>query len=512
MSLDPKADGLDWLAEKEKALRMAPETFPVHRAPDPCRGGPLQRTRKPAACLGNGGLAGGRSRIPRAQGGSARPAYQVQAHAPQHWKEVLRHHSTWPSRSPPPPFGGKKGRKIKTAIGEGQAIHPPPKKKSKQGVAGTYAACLPLSGYPATGAAARAPSINRHQWGSNTRKDTQKNTPLAVTDRRQYDIKRDNTRTNLPALSPLTPRIPTGGQSHSGAPSRSLTTQAGTAIPGGKPNHKFTGKPERQLLFSEALQHKRSTSTTTGPYSSLSRAQPTTMSDKEQSTTMERILQEITAVCHRIEGMDASISSLTLETKSMRSDIAGFQSRVTGLEHHMGTLETQVATSQDRDQDLLYLRSKITDLEDRSRRDNIRLYGIPENEEGSDIQAFLGSALPKLTSLTFDLPFEFQRAHRVGPKRSDETSRPRPIIACLLRHTQTRQILQRARSHGPFRIGQYDIRITADYSKDTNERRKAFLALRPRLRQLEMKYGLFDPARMWVTKTGYPRTSTTPKN
>ncbi|KAJ1214837.1 hypothetical protein NDU88_002448 [Pleurodeles waltl] len=198
--------------------------------------------------------------------------------------------------------------------------------------------------------------------------------------------------------------------------------------------------------------------------------------------------------------MDTSISSLTLETKSMRSDIAGFQSRETGLEHRMGTLETQVATSQDRDQDLLYLRSKITDLEDRSRRDNIRLFGIPENEEGSDIQTFLSSTLPKLTSLTFDPPLEFQRAHKVGPKRPDGTSRPRPIIACLLRHTQTRQILQAARSHGPFRIGQYDIRITADYSKDTNEPRKAFLALRPRFHQLEIKYGLFDPARMLVTK------------
>ncbi|KAJ1203650.1 hypothetical protein NDU88_007434 [Pleurodeles waltl] len=146
--------------------------------------------------------------------------------------------------------------------------------------------------------------------------------------------------------------------------------------------------------------------------------------------------------------MDASISSsLTLETKSMRSDIAGFQSRVTGLEHRMGSLETQIVTSQDRDQDLLYLRSKLTDLEDRSRRDNIRLLGIPENEEGTDIQAFLGSTLSKLTSLDFDPPLEFQQAHRVGPKRSDTSLMPRPIIACLLRHNQTRKILQAARNH-----------------------------------------------------------------
>ncbi|KAJ1208287.1 hypothetical protein NDU88_003673 [Pleurodeles waltl] len=145
----------------------------------------------------------------------------------------------------------------------------------------------------------------------------------------------------------------------------------------------------------------------------------------------------------------------------------------------MGTLETYVATIQNRDQDPFYHRSKITDLEDRSRRDTICLFGIPENEEGSGVQAFLRSILPKLTSLTFDPPLEFQRAHRVGLKHPDGVPRPRPIIACLLRHTQTRQLLQAAQNHRPFRIDKYEIRITADYSKDTNKRRKAFLALRP---------------------------------
>ncbi|KAJ1173436.1 hypothetical protein NDU88_005271 [Pleurodeles waltl] len=210
------------------------------------------------------------------------------------------------------------------------------------------------------------------------------------------------------------------------------------------------------------------------------------MTDRDQPATMERILQEITATSRRLEGMDAPISSLTLETKSIRSDIASFQSQVTGLEHRVGTLETHISTIQDRDQDLSYLASKVTDLEDR-RRDNIRLLGIPENEEGPDVQAFLSSVIPKLTSLSFDPPLEFQRAHRVAAKRPDGASSPRPITACLLRHTRTRQLLQVAQNHRPFRVEKYEVRITADYSKDTNERRKAFLALKPRLRQLEMK-------------------------
>ncbi|KAJ1210092.1 hypothetical protein NDU88_005460 [Pleurodeles waltl] len=275
-------------------------------------------------------------------------------------------------------------------------------------------------------------------------------------------------------------------------------------MPGNKPNR----KPAQQLLFSEAFQYKRLISTTTSPHTTPPPTELTTMADKSHPTTMDRILQEITTVSHRIEGMEASITSLTLETKSMQSEIASFQSRVTGLEQHMGLVETQATVSRDRDQDLLYLRSKLTDMEDRSWRDNIRLHGIPEIEEGVEMQAFLSSSLPKLTSLDFDPPIEFQWEHRIGPKRSGNPSRPRPIIACLLRHNQTRQILQAAHNHVPFRIDQHDIRITSDYSKETNDRRKAFLALRPRLRQLEIKYGLFDPARMWVTKNGVSNFTT----
>ncbi|KAJ1151691.1 hypothetical protein NDU88_004471 [Pleurodeles waltl] len=156
-------------------------------------------------------------------------------------------------------------------------------------------------------------------------------------------------------------------------------------MPGSKPNHKPASKLARQLLFSEALHHKRPSPLTTGPHASPPPTEPIVMSDKEKSITMEWILQEITIVSRRIEGMDASMTSLTLETKSMRSDIAGFQSRVIGLEQRMGSLETQVAMSQDRDQDLLYLRSKLTDMEDRSQRDNICLLGIPENEEGTGL-------------------------------------------------------------------------------------------------------------------------------
>ncbi|KAJ1181396.1 hypothetical protein NDU88_006603 [Pleurodeles waltl] len=117
--------------------------------------------------------------------------------------------------------------------------------------------------------------------------------------------------------------------------------------------------------------------------------------------------------------MDRAMASLTAETKSIHMDIASFQTRVLGLEQRVTTVEAQ-----DRDQELLFVRSKLTDLEDRSRRDNVRFLGFPENIEGEDIHPFLRETLPKLTGITFDPPLEFQRAHRLGPRRLGTDTRP----------------------------------------------------------------------------------------
>ncbi|KAJ1114318.1 hypothetical protein NDU88_002556 [Pleurodeles waltl] len=177
--------------------------------------------------------------------------------------------------------------------------------------------------------------------------------------------------------------------------------------------------------------------------------------------------------------MDSTISVLEPETKSIRLDIAGFQS---DLEQCETAVEDHLSTIPERNQELLFLHSKLIDLEDNSRRDNVCLFSFPEHIEGTNIRVSLQETLPNLKGLSFDPPLEFQRAHHLGSKQIQGSRYPRPIIACLLRHTQ--------------------IHIAADFSKGTNKHRKAFFSLRPHLRQLEVKYGLFELAHMWVTKNG----------
>ncbi|KAJ1208821.1 hypothetical protein NDU88_004204 [Pleurodeles waltl] len=184
-------------------------------------------------------------------------------------------------------------------------------------------------------------------------------------------------------------------------------------MPGGRSASKQSSKPSRQLLFSEAFRHQRAPFPATEEHPLTP---PSTMADSMQGATIGRILQEISAEGRKLEGMDSAMASLTAETKSMHLEIAGFQSQVTGLDQRVTSVEMHIASLVNRDQELLYLRSKLIDLEDRSRRDNVSFLGFLENIEGADIHSYLRETLPKLTGLTFDPSLEFQRVHRLCPK------------------------------------------------------------------------------------------------
>ncbi|KAJ1155996.1 hypothetical protein NDU88_008721 [Pleurodeles waltl] len=129
------------------------------------------------------------------------------------------------------------------------------------------------------------------------------------------------------------------------------------------PTDKPNGKAARQLLFSEALTHHKS-----GP-SSRSTSEPelpAVPAAVQPDPTMERILQEITAVGRTLEGTENKISELVADTHSIRADIAGFHNILTSLDHRITLLEDKLNTPSPLDQELQSLRDKLADLEDRS--------------------------------------------------------------------------------------------------------------------------------------------------
>ncbi len=77
------------------------------------------------------------------------------------------------------------------------------------------------------------------------------------------------------------------------------------------------------------------------------------------------------------------------------------------------------------------LTEEMADIEDRSRRNNVRLVGLPEGAEGSNAAGFLKVNLSKWIPSLKGRDIEIDRAHRVydGGRVSD---RPRTLIFRVL--------------------------------------------------------------------------------
>ncbi len=84
----------------------------------------------------------------------------------------------------------------------------------------------------------------------------------------------------------------------------------------------------------------------------------------------------------------------------------------------------------------------MTDMEDRCRRNNVRLVGLPEGMEGPDAAVFLRANLSKWIPSLRGRDIEIDRAHRVydGGRGSD---RPRTLIFRVLRWHDRSDILER---------------------------------------------------------------------
>ncbi|KAJ1124273.1 hypothetical protein NDU88_002734 [Pleurodeles waltl] len=96
------------------------------------------------------------------------------------------------------------------------------------------------------------------------------------------------------------------------------------------PFGKTTGKCMHQLLNSDAISPPP---TMAPPAVTLSPNPTGAFVDTHPDTAMERILQEITAVGHRLEAINSKIMDLSTNSKPIRADRAGFQDKVTDLDH-----------------------------------------------------------------------------------------------------------------------------------------------------------------------------------
>lgn len=145
---------------------------------------------------------------------------------------------------------------------------------------------------------------------------------------------------------------------------------------------------------------------------------------------------------------------------------------------------------------------KLADMEDRSRRCNVRIIGLTEGIEGSNAVQFLTNSLPEWFPSLVDCRGEIMRAHRIyGDNNKKNRTGPRTMIFNVLRFTTCQSIL-RAAKKDPVTIEGRRIRFAPDYSGYTLKRRQAFSHAMDTARAKGVEFSLRYPATLRVKVGG----------
>ncbi|ROL46832.1 LINE-1 type transposase domain-containing protein 1 [Anabarilius grahami] len=116
-----------------------------------------------------------------------------------------------------------------------------------------------------------------------------------------------------------------------------------------------------------------------------------------------------------IESSNSAVNELRQDITHQTELGKTLQARMDTMNAKIRVVKQDVNTHQ---QEILNLRDKLVEMEDRSRRCNVRLVGLPESAEGENAVQFLQEHLPKwIPSLQGGGKIEIQHAHRIYGNR-----------------------------------------------------------------------------------------------
>ncbi len=205
---------------------------------------------------------------------------------------------------------------------------------------------------------------------------------------------------------------------------------------------------------------------------------------------------EITSLKTEFRAEMASMRSTQTETATAVREIEG------ALNRHDSSITDMESVILELKREIRKLKDRNDDLENRSRRQNLRIIGIPEGAENGSPTAFMASFFTEVLGEEIASPLVLDRAHRTLAAKPKPGDRPRPMIVRLHYYSDKEKILQLSRNNGELKFREARIHIFPDMSAELSRRRAAFNPVKAKLRQAGIKYGMFHPADLRVTCDG----------
>lgn len=208
--------------------------------------------------------------------------------------------------------------------------------------------------------------------------------------------------------------------------------------------------------------------------------------------------------------VQASLNQLQAQISTHASRLGQLERRIGDLEGEKAALLEEVnlnAAAHTR------LELKVDDLENRSRRNNLRLVGLPELVSPSDLQYICEVEIPK--ALGLDHRCRVERAHRIGPDRriqSTDTDReqrpPRQVIMRFLDFNDKSEILRVFRKRDTrLLLRNVKVLLFEDYSAEVAKKRRTFSEICSQLFRKKIRFRLQYPTTLLVFwGTGPPQS------
>ncbi|KAJ1117917.1 hypothetical protein NDU88_006113 [Pleurodeles waltl] len=164
----------------------------------------------------------------------------------------------------------------------------------------------------------------------------------------------------------------------------------------------------------------------------------------------------------KIDKVASDLVLLHADHRKLADKTGTIEARVDELTPVASRLESTVGDTLTR---VAELERRVEDAEGRTRRNNIRVVGLPEGAEGRDAVAYSESWLRVLVPAGTLTPFfSVERAHRIPTRPRPPGSVPRPFIICLLHYADRDIILKTVRSSPPPRVGNAQIMRFPNYT------------------------------------------------
>lgn len=204
----------------------------------------------------------------------------------------------------------------------------------------------------------------------------------------------------------------------------------------------------------------------------------------------------------KIETLHRAHTETTDTQREMERSLCDVSDKITAMDKAHATLQ----------KDYNKLQEKYMDLENRSRRQNLRVVGISEDIEAGNPSRFIAEFFSEvLGEENFDSPILIDRAHRTLAPKPRAGERPRAMIARLHYYTDREKILQLSRSKGNLFYKGSPVHIFPDMSPEVSKLRASFNPVKVKLRNAGIPYSLYYPAKLIITVDNTKHSFTDPR-